>query len=72
MWLSSGVPEDPRDEMVMVTHGTVELNAAVNRLMYAIWTEDQDTQQDAAYRRIQIAKPWTIRRRSESKFANRK
>jgi len=33
---------------------------------------DQDAQQDAAHRMIQIAKPWTIRRWSESKLANGK
>jgi hypothetical protein len=40
--------------------------------MHAVWTEDQDAPQDAAHQMIQIAKPWTIRRWSESKLANGK
>jgi len=40
--------------------------------MYAICTEDENPQQDAAHRMIQIAKPWKIRRWSESKLANGK
>jgi len=40
--------------------------------MQVIRTEDRDAQQDAAHWMIQIAKPWTIRRWSESKLANRK
>jgi len=31
-------------------------------LMQAIWTEDEEAQQDAAHQIIQIPKPWTIRR----------
>jgi hypothetical protein len=40
--------------------------------MHAIGTEDQDAQQNAAHQMIQISKPWTIRRWSESKLANGK
>jgi len=40
--------------------------------MHAIRTEDQDAQQDAAHRMIQISKPRTIRRWSESKLPNGK
>jgi len=72
MWLFSGAPEDPEDETVMEMQGADALYSAVKSLMHAIWTEDQDAQQDAAHRIIQIAKPWTIRRWSESKFANGK
>jgi hypothetical protein len=72
MWLFSGAPEDPEDETVMEMHGADALYSSVKSLMHAIWTEDQDAQQDAAHRIIQIAKPWTIRRWSESKLANGK
>jgi hypothetical protein len=72
MWLFSGAPEDPEDETVMEMHGADALYSAVKSLMHAIRTEDQDAQQDAAHRMIQIAKPWTIRRWSESKLANGK
>jgi len=40
--------------------------------MYATQTEEQDSQQDAAHRMIQIAKPWRINKWSESKLANGK
>jgi len=70
MWLFSGAPEDPEDETVMEMHGADTLYSAVKSLMHAIRTEDQDAQQDTAHRMIQTAKPWTIRRWSESKLAN--
>ena len=72
MWLFSGPPEDPGDETVMEMHGADALYSAVKSLMHAIWTEDQDAQQDAAHRMIQIAQPWTRRRWSELKLANGK
>jgi hypothetical protein len=72
MWLFSGAPENPEDETVMEKHGADALYSAVKSLMHAIRTEDQEAQQDAAHRMIQIAKPWTIRRWSESKLANGK
>jgi len=62
MWLFSGVPEDPEDDPVMETHSTKGLYSAVKSLTNAIQTEDKHTQQDAAHRMINIAKPWTIRR----------
>jgi len=40
--------------------------------MYAIRTKDEEAQQDVAHQMSQIAKPWTIRRWSESKLANGK
>jgi hypothetical protein len=69
MWLCSGVPEDPEDATVMEMHCADALYSAVKNLMHAIWTEDEESQQDAAHRTIQIAKPWTIRRWSESNLA---
>jgi hypothetical protein len=72
MWLFSGVPDDPEDETVMEMHGADALYSAVKSLMHAIRTEDEDAQQGAANRMIQMAKPWTIRRWSESKLANGK
>jgi len=70
MWLVSGTPEDPEDDTVMQMHGADALYSAVESLMHAIRTEDQDARQDAAQRMIQIAKPWTTRRWSESKVPN--
>jgi hypothetical protein len=72
MWLFSGATENPEDETVMEKHGADALYSAVKSLMHVIRTEDQDAQQDAAHRMIQIAKPWTISRWSESKLGNRK
>jgi hypothetical protein len=72
MWLFSGASENPEDETVMEMHGANALYSAVKSLMHAIQTEDQDAQQDAAHRMIQTAKPWTIRRWSESKLTNGK
>ena len=72
MWLFSGPPEDPEDETFMEKHGTNALYSAVKSLMHAIRTKDQDAQQDAAHWMIQIAKPWTILRWSESRRANGK
>jgi len=40
--------------------------------MHGIWTEDQDAQQDGAHQMIQLAKPWKIRRWSESELTNGK
>jgi hypothetical protein len=72
MWLFSGVPEDPEDDPVMEKHGTDALYSALKSLMHVIWTEDQDTQQDAANWTIQNAEPWMRRRWSESRFVNGK
>jgi hypothetical protein len=72
VWLSSGAPEDPEDETVMEIHGADALYTAVKSLMHTIVTEYLDTQHDAEHRIIKIAKPWTIRRWSESKLANGK
>jgi hypothetical protein len=69
MWLFSGAPEDPEDETVMEKHGAKVLYPTGKSLKYAIWTEDQDAQQDVAHQTIQIAKPWTIRRWPESTLA---
>ena len=56
----------------MEKHGAEALYSAVKSLMHAIRTKDEEAQQDAAHRMIQIAKPWTIRQWSESKLANGK
>ena len=72
MWLFSGAPEDPEDDTVMEKYGAEALYSAVKSLMHAIWTEEDEAQQDAAHRMIQIAKRWTIRRWSELKLANGK
>jgi len=72
MWLFSGGPEDPEYETVMEMHRANALYSAVKSLIHAIRTEDQDAQQDVAHRMIQIAKPCTIRRWSESQLPNGK
>jgi len=54
----------------MEMHGADALYSAVKSSIHAIWTEDQDAQQDAAHRIIQIAKPWTITMWSELNLAN--
>ena len=57
---------------MMEKHGADALYSAVKSLMHAIHTKDEDAQKDAAHRMIQSAKPWTIRRWSDSKLANGK
>jgi len=56
----------------MEKHGAEALYSAVKGLMHAIRTENRDAHQDAAHRMIQIAKPWTLSRWSESKMASGK
>ena len=72
MRLFSVAPEDPENETLMEKHGAEALYSAVKSLILAIWTEDQNAQQDAAHQMIQIAKPWTKKRWSESKLPNGK
>jgi len=72
MWLFSGVPDDAVDDTVMEKHYAEKLNSAVKCLMHAIQTENEEAQQNGVHQMIQIAKPWTIRRWSESKLANGK
>jgi len=72
MWLFSGTPDNPEDNTVMEKHGAEALHSAVKSLMDAIWTENEEAQHYAAHQLIQIPKPWTMRRWSESKLANAK
>ena len=72
MWLFSGAPEDPEDDTVIEMHSADALYSAVKSLMHAIRTDVEQAQQDAQYRMIQLAKPWTITRWSELKLANGK
>jgi hypothetical protein len=72
MWLFSGEPEDPEDETVMEMHSADALYSTVKSLTHAIRTEDQDAQQDAEHRMMQIVKPWKSRWWSGSKLANGK
>jgi len=62
MCLFSGAPEDPDDDTAMEKHCAEVLYSAVKSLMHAIWTKDEEAQQDVAHWMIQIAMPWTIRR----------
>jgi len=70
MWLFSGAPDDREDATVIEKHGAEGLYSAVKSLMHAIRTKNQENQQDAGLRNIQIAKPWMIRMWSESTPAN--
>jgi len=72
MWPFSGAPEYPQDQTLMEMHGADALYCSEKSLLHAIRTEDQDAQQNAAHQMIQIAKPWMIRRWSESKLASGK
>jgi len=72
MRLFAGASQDPEDDTVMERHGAEALYPAVKSLMHAIQTKDEEAQQDAAHRMIQITMPWMIRRWSESKLANGK
>jgi len=57
---------------VMEKHRAEALYSRVKSLIHAIRTEDGEAQQDAPHWMKQIAKPWMIRRWSESKLANGK
>jgi hypothetical protein len=70
MWQFSGTPGDPENETVIEMHGAGALYPAVKSWMLSIRMEDQDAQQDAAHCMIRIAKPWKIRKWSESKLPN--
>jgi hypothetical protein len=72
MWLFSDALEDLEDDTVMEQHGADVLYSAMKSLMYATCTEDEEAQQDVVHRMIQISKPYTIMRWSESKIANGK
>jgi len=72
MWLLSGAPDDPEAAAVMENLGAETLYFAVRSLMQTIQTKNKEAQQNAAHWIIQSAKPWTIRRWSESKLANGK
>jgi len=71
-WRLSGAPDDPEDNTVLDKYGADAVYSAVKSLMQAIRTEDEEAQQDAVHRMIQIAKPWTIWRWLESKCPNGK
>jgi len=72
MWLCSGVSDDWEDDTGMETHGANTMDSTVKSLTHVMWTEDNHLQLDAAHVMILIGKPWTLRRWSESKVANRK
>jgi len=56
------VPDDSENDTVMEKHGAYAFYATVKSLMQAIQTEDEEAQQDAARRMMQIAKARKIRR----------
>jgi hypothetical protein len=70
MWVFSGALDDLEDETWMEQHSAEALKSMVKSLMHAFRTEAQHAKQDATYQTIQIAKPWIIRRWSESKLGN--
>ena len=49
MWPFPGVPEDPEDDSVMEKRCAEALYSAVESLMHAIWTPDEDGQQHVAH-----------------------
>ena len=49
MWLFSDAPGDSKDDTVMEKHGAKALYSAVKSLMHAIWTKDEEAQQNAAH-----------------------
>jgi len=70
IWQFSGAPDDPEDDTVMEMHGAEALCSAVKSLRHAIRTKNEEAQLDAAQQMIQIVKPWTINKWSESEQAN--
>jgi len=71
MWWFSGASDDPEDDTVMEKHAAEALYSTVKSLMHAIQTADKEAQQNMVHQMIQIANPWTMRRWSEPKLANR-
>jgi hypothetical protein len=66
MWVFSGVLDYPGDDTVMEQHGADALYSTVKRLMHGFRTGDEEAQQDSAHWLLQIAKPSTTGRWSES------
>jgi hypothetical protein len=56
----------------MAIHGADALYSSGNSVTHAIQMEDHDTQQDAAHMMIQMEKPRTMKRCSQSNLANEK
>jgi len=65
IWYLSGAPHNAENDTFMELHGTEELHSAVNSMIHAIPTEDNESEQDAAHHQIEIVKPLTIRKSSE-------
>jgi hypothetical protein len=57
MWLDSGAPEDPADKTGMEMNDADALYSGVKSMMHAVWTEEQDVQQDVAHRMIDNVMP---------------
>ncbi|KAF8536335.1 hypothetical protein BDD12DRAFT_890450 [Trichophaea hybrida] len=70
IWLFSGPPIRPEDKTLMELHGADALQVAVRSWTQGIRSDDNEAQKAAAKQIIRIAKPWTLRRWSESKLAN--
>jgi hypothetical protein len=49
MCLFSGAPDDAEDDTAREKHGGDALNSAVKILINAIWTENEEAQQDVAH-----------------------
>lgn len=71
MWLFSGVPDNPDGDTVILKNGAEEFNSPMKCVMHTIWTEAEEDQHDVAHHIIHIATPWTTRRLSQMKLANR-
>jgi hypothetical protein len=70
IWLVSGASEHPVDNTGMEKHSAEALYSGAKSLMHAIWTKDEEAQQDVAPRMIQISKPSMIRQWSQLKLGN--
>jgi hypothetical protein len=70
IWLFSCTPIRPEDKTSMERHGAEAFHVAVRSLIQGITSDDNEGQKAAAKQIIRIAKPWTIRRWSESKLAD--
>lgn len=65
--MCSAAPDGPNDDSIIQYNADKVLYSSANSGMHAICIEDNEAQQDAAHRIINIEHPSTIRRWSEVK-----
>jgi hypothetical protein len=71
LWLCSGMPESPEDDIVMKKHGAEALYSTVKSRLPIGQNIEEEAEQNVAYWIIQIEKPWTIRRWPQSELTTR-